>query len=56
MKDLGEPEFITQKSVDEIQLMINDSLDNLWMIICVLEIATMQLGFLMLEVGSISAR
>ena len=37
-------------------IQINDQIDNVWMMIVVIEVCCMQLGFVLLEVGTIRSK
>ena len=50
------PEFLTANQVAVMVAEINERIDDLWMIIVALEVITMQLGFIMLEVGTIRSK
>ena len=50
------PEYLTERQIDAMVELINDKIDNLWMMIVALEVIGMQLGFIMLEVGTIRSK
>ena len=48
-----QPGFVQDAELQQMSDEINEMIDNLWMLIVVVHVLMMQLGFVMLEVGTI---